>query len=264
MYNKRVSEDFLKYSEQLIEEITTVSFDDKVWYFQQNPDTWHMQFIHYFARLLSIVSKGKIKIKRPLKYKKMRIAFPDNEKFYGCVRSYLDKIYNALGYNEHNLVLDQFVLPHNLFRIDNYFDENVRFIVVERDPRDVFILNKYFWSKTNGDIPYPTEVNLFCEMYDRMRKLERYVEDSRILRINFEDLIYKYDSTVERIYSFIGVSAEAHKNKYKLLNPERSINNTQLFALEDYKRESEIISDRLKEYIYEFPFSYKSDISKCF
>ena len=264
MYNKRVSKDFLKYSEQLIEDLTTVSFIDKVWYFQQNPDTASMQLIHYLSRFLSKVSKRKIKIKEPLKYNKMRLAFPANEEFYSCVKSYLKKIYNELGYDKHNLVLDQLVLPHNLFRIDNYFDENARFIVVQRDPRDVFILNKYFWSKINGAVPYPTDVNMFCEMYKKMRKAEKKVKDSRILKINFEDLIYQYDSVVENIYEFIGVSASEHRNKFKFFNPEISINNTQLFVLNEYKEEADVIKDKLKEYIYDFPYINKSDSSKCF
>ena len=44
---------------------------------------------------------------------------------------------------KENIILDQFLLPFNLFRVDNYFDDRLKAIVVERDPRDVFIINKY-------------------------------------------------------------------------------------------------------------------------
>ena len=55
-------------------------------------------------------------------------------------------------------MLDQLLLPHNLYRVDNYFGNELKAIVVERDPRDVFISNKYICSDKNESVPYSFDV----------------------------------------------------------------------------------------------------------
>ena len=49
-----------------------------------------------------------------------------------------------------------------------------------------------------------------------------------------------------------------------MFNPERSINNTQLFMKDKYKKEVEIIERELSEFLYEFPYINDADISKSF
>ena len=61
---------------------------------------------------------------------------------------FLRRLWADLGILERNVILDQLLLPFNLFRIENYFEpEEIRVFVVERDPRDVYIINKYIWAR---------------------------------------------------------------------------------------------------------------------
>ena len=55
----------------------------------------------------------------------------------------------------------------------NLSPEHFKVIVVYRDPRDVYLLNKYYWYKppvsAPGAIPYfPTDVMKFCDEWKRM------------------------------------------------------------------------------------------------
>ena len=86
-----------------------------------------------------------------------------------------------MGISNSNIILDQFVLPHNLYRIENYFEDNCKVIVVDRDPRDVFLLNKYYWRKANATVPYSFDAEKFCSNYSKMRQAEMCIRDRGIL-----------------------------------------------------------------------------------
>ena len=69
-------------------------------------------------------------------------------------------------------MLDQLLLPHNLFRVDNYFGDELRVFEVSRDPRDVFIQNKYVWRSRNNAVVFPTDAEEFAQFYRRLRGSE--------------------------------------------------------------------------------------------
>ena len=256
-YNHFISYNFINYVYEFIDRIVNEEYDDTYWYFQQEPMSVYMQGRLYFRRLVKMVTGGKVLIKVPLRYKTMRTSFPSETEFYSASKCFLNKVMADLGINESNIILDQLLLPHNLFRIDHYFDDNLRVFVVERDPRDVFLLNKYVWRKDAVSVPYPYDAERFCDYYRRMRKGEKVLDDKRILRYHFEDFIYNYDDSISKIYDFLNVSEEMHDKKKKKFNPDISVNNTQLFRIkglsEEVLSEVKIIETRLRDYLYDFP-----------
>ena len=96
-----------------------------------------------FRALIRNVSRGKIVIKKPLEYKIMRTSFVTPEEFYEKAQKYINNILKCMEIEKKNIILDQMLLPHNVYRAEKYFDDNMECFVVNRDPRDVFILNKY-------------------------------------------------------------------------------------------------------------------------
>lgn len=251
-YRNLVSVDFFNYCIEFIEKLVDIEINDTYWYFQENPINLKMKLKYYLRRLLAKMSFKKIILRCPKRYSKMMLSYPSDKLFYEAARDFLNKFYTALGIQKHNLVLDQFILPYNLFRINNYFDDNCKVIVVERDPRDVFVLNKYVWLKSS-QIPYPLDVHDFSKMYTKIRDLEKRVNDHKIFRINFEDLIYKYEESLERLYEFIGVDKNMHTKKRSKFIPEISIKNTQLFKMNNYvEQECAIIEQECAYYIYNF------------
>ena len=167
----------------------------------------------------------------------MRISYVDSKKFYEESHKYIYKIIEEISKGKENIILDQFLLPFNLFRVDNYFDDKLRVIVVARDPRDVFITNKYIWQQKQICVPFPLEVNEFCSFYKKMRESEKECTSNKVLRINFEDLIYNYDTKIKEITKFLGFKESDHINKKTRFIPEISIKNTQLFRKEEYREE---------------------------
>lgn len=129
-------------------------------------------------------------------------------------------------------------------------------IVVDRDPRDVFLLNKYYWKNAGCPIPYSYDVKEFCTHYRKMRECEIKNSNDNVLRIHFEDLVYKYDDTLQKIFDFLHIEEEQHILKKTKFSPEKSIKNTQIYNRNStFKDEADYIKINLSEYLYEFPFT---------
>lgn len=200
-----------------------------------------------------------------IREKEMLYSFVQEDEFYEYASAYMKKYFKMINKDNKNLILDHFLLPHNSYRIPNYFDEDFRLIIIDRDVRDMYILGKYVWPAINSSAPFPTEVDEFIKFWGGMKRIEKRIDDKRILRINFEDLVYKYDETVERIENFIGLDPKDHVNKKMYFDPAKSIKNTQNFAINsEWKDEVEKIEKELKEYIYDFPYEIETSISEAF
>jgi len=263
-YNKNLSPRFMEYTEEYINSL--IQFHPQFfWYYQENAD-FKMIIKLIFKRLVELVTFKKAKIKKPLLYEDLAFSYIDEDQFYQKTKTYLNKLWGELGIENRNVILDQLLLPFNLFRVHKYFDnEQAKVFVVERDPRDVFIINKYIWSKKGGFVPYPTDVNEFCECYKALRKMEKPASYSGIFRLNFEDLVYDYENTVLRILEFLDVKPSAHTKKFNNFNPKISIDNTQLFlANPEFLKEAKIIEKQLSEFLYNFPQERKPDQNKTF
>lgn len=121
--------------------------------------------------------------------------------------------------------------------------------VVDRDPRDVYLLGKYYWK----DGICPTDPYVFCDWYEYTHKAGSTIEDhNNIFRLRFEDLIYKYDETVNSIERITGLNPLIHTRKYQKLNPLKSIKNTRLWERHSNDHGLEIIRMRLNDYFYDY------------
>lgn len=261
-YKGNISEDFMNYTKEFVDELVEFS-PNYYWYYQEKLTFWGICRMA-LRKVILILSGGKIKLAKPLTHKDMWLAFPDSKEFYDKAKAYLNKIWKALGIEEKNLILDQLLLPFNLNRMEHYFDDNAECFVVQRDPRDVFISNKYVWARQDCPIPYPTDVNQFCKMYKRMRQMEGTNTNSHVHIFQFEDLIYKYEDSVVRIEQILGLSHGLHEKKKQIFNPDCSIRNTQLFLNKDFTKEIEVIEQELKEYLYDFPYAKEVNMNEVF
>lgn len=263
-YNVNLTPKFMEYTEEYIDSLVEYR-PEYYWYYQENADA-RMICKLILKKLVTVLTFGKIQMKKPLVYEDLLLSYVQPEEFYEKTRRYLGKLWKELGVNQRNVILDQLLLPFNLFRFEHYFQKDeAKVFVVDRDPRDVFIINKYIWSKQNNPIPYPVDVHEFCKCYKNLRKTEKEATSEEILRIHFEDMVYRYDETVEKILAHLGESGEKHTKRQTAFDPNRSIENTQLFLSDEkFYEEVKIIEQELQEYLYQFPYERKADQSKTF
>lgn len=261
-YKKYLHPDFMKETEKYIDNLVQY-YPSGYWYLQQKYSVSGVLWMG-FRKLLLLGRRDKSKLKLPLQWPQMKISLITPKEFYRITQEYLKAVFECMGLHETNLVLDQLLLPYNLWRMEHYFGDNAECFVVERDPRDVFVLNKYLWSKRDEAIPYPTDVEEYCEYYNRLRVMERKTQNPHVHRIFFEDLIYHYEESLQAIYHILSVKPVDHIRKYKFFDPRISINNTQLFLGKRYCEEVKIIERNLTRYLYDFPYSKKFDLDKAF
>lgn len=263
-YNKNVSPHFMEITNQYIESLVQHR-PEFYWYYQENAD-WKMLLKLVVRKIVQVCTFGNGKVAKPLLYNDLILSYVKPEEFYTKTRRFLQELWEEMGIKKRNLILDQLLLPFNLFRLPNYFDqEEIRVFVVERDPRDVFIINKYIWSKNNEPVPYPTDVHDFCKFYRKLREMEILVENGSVFRLHFEELIYNYEETVARVLETLGEKSSKHTKKNTKFIPARSIENTQLFLInEKYAKEANIIRQELSEYLYDFPYERVPNCNKTF
>lgn len=258
-YKKIIGDKFMDLTKEYLNNIEQFNYSG-FWYTHEevnNKMFWKL----LLRKPIKILTLNKVKFNKVLKYSDgMRISYIKEKDFYKYSHDYIYKLVNEISKGKENIILDQFVLPFNLYRIDNYFDDDLKVIVVERDPRDVFILNKYIWPDKGITVPFPDDVNKFCEVYKQMRESEIKANSRKIYRVKFEDLVYNYDKTIKEITKFLGFQEKDHINKKTRFKPELSIKNTQLFRDKKYLNENKIIEKELKEYLYDFPYEINNSV----
>ena len=185
-------------------------------------------------------------------------SFVTDKEFYTLTKKFIYQYFSMLrGSNtESNLILNHFLLPHNAFRIPSYFDDGFRLIIIDRDPRDVFVMEKYRVRSDKSLLPCDN-VEDFVSFWRKLRDNVKPVNDDRVINIRFEDLIYNYDRTVAYLERQCSLRPEDHLKKGQIFNLEKSIQNTQLFRLDNkWSDEIAYIEKELPEYLYDF----KTDI----
>lgn len=259
-YKKIIGTNFMKYTNDFIDNITQFKFNG-YWYMHEEPNK-SIIFKLMIRKPMKMLLNNKVFNKKILRYNDgMKISFVKPNEFYCFAKKYIYDVLREMSNTNENIILDQLLLPFNLFRVDNYFGEELKVIVVDRDPRDVFILNKYIWGEKKISVPFPTDANEFCKFYQKMRESEHNCSSKKVLRIHFEDLIYYYESTVEKIQKFVGFTNDDHTMIKTVFNPDISIKNTQLFNEKDiYKKEIKLIEKNLKKYLYDFPYKLNNKI----
>lgn len=262
-YKDIISPDFMKYVDDFMSEVIQYK-PDFFWHYMENTN-FRMGVKLAIRKIIYFMTLRKVKLKKPLLYPEMWISYVNEEQFYHASKQFLANIFDCMGLQQKNIVLDQLLLPHNLHRIPRYFDENLATLVIDRDPRDVYLINKYIWKVKEETVPFPTEPKAFCAYYRGLRESEKNAEGKQIIRIHFEDLVYQYEDTLLKIMNFLDLQESDHIHPKKCFNPNISIENTQLFMTKpEYMKEVEIFKDELGEYLYDFPYERVPDSSKTF
>jgi len=250
-YNSWFKGEFRKLSEDFINDITDArwkGFVEPTAMFK--PTLWRILYYQIYPRLKRLFHGGG-NIGAFYPKQDMYFSSPDKDYFDECVKKYLNNLFMIIDplHEKEFLYFDQIVPPSNVNRYLDYFND-IKVIVVDRDPRDIFIQNTY--KIKESWIPF--DVDTFIKMYRGQRKNIKREEDNRnILRIRFEDAIYRYDEFSKQVASLVGLQESNHTCPKSLFDPSRSIRNTRLWEkynvnMNDIKK----IEEQLSEYCYDY------------
>ncbi|EKW98854.1 hypothetical protein [Ligilactobacillus saerimneri] len=253
-YSLFFGEKWQKYSYEYIDKLTDFTF----------PGWWQYdlydrgQWFYFRKRILNKILHKTIWKNKPeltLNTMKNEITYashPSEEKFLMATRKYIESLFSSVipdGY--HTMMVDQLLPPMNLQRYLRYFNDNMQVVVVDRDPRDVFVLDKYVWK----DGVIPNDVETFCKWYryTRSHRKTENMDTEQVKFIRFEDLVYRYDETTDLLIEWLNLDKAKHTQKRKIFNPDISRKNTKVWQkFPEAEKEVAYISERLTEYLYSY------------
>ncbi|NBH34007.1 hypothetical protein D3Z58_10685 [Clostridiaceae bacterium] len=192
------------------------------------------------------------------------ISYPSSEEFFFLARKFIKHYLKMISEGDIN-IHDHLIWPSHVKNICNYFDDSFRFIIVHRDARDVFLTNKYLYSKHDATGTYPTEATAFVDYWGRLLKMGENQFNENVIHINFEDLIYQYKEESQKIFNFCKIDSKKWIKKRFFFNPDKSIKNTQLFLMNDVcKEEGKVIEHALPHLIYSYPYTIQTSLKDMF
>ena len=147
-------------------------------------------------------------------------------------------------------MVDQIVPSTNLSRYLRYFN-NIRVIIVDRDPRDVYCLEKYVWK----DGMIPTDPKLFCKWFKYTRNnRDKELKNDRVKFVQFEDLVYKYNETVKELERWLELDVKDHIRKNTTFDPSMSKRNTKTWLKYENNEKENIkyIEEELSPFLYKY------------
>lgn len=174
---------------------------------------------------------------------------PDS--FVEKTQDYTDEILRAIGLDlSKNIVLDQPFAGNNPINSMKYYRDS-RCIIVDRDPRDLYMLAKEYFPRRSYQVPHDNVDDFINYFYHMHKNLDKICRNKNVLYIKFEDLVYDYDNTGRNIIDFLGLGE--HKNRKKYFKPERSMANTRLFKkCRKYDADIKEIEIKLSEFLFNF------------
>lgn len=266
-YRYLVGNKFMNIIEEFITEITEYTIKRE----------WYGTFVgrkYSFSRITKDIVKfilGKNKFNHNFgtyiamdKENKGEFSFASKEKLVKATRSlvekYLDIMYKK---TDKTIILNHLLQPQDAKRLEQFMPEDMKMIIVDRDIRDLYVYNKY--TNVWGGNTFPTDVDDFISFMKSYRATECKVDSNRILRVQFEDLIYKYEETVQKIEKFLEIDSLTHHLKKEVFVPEKSIKNTQIFLMDDaWKEEVDKVAKEFPDLVYDFPYDQLTRMEDLF
>lgn len=249
-YRETINKDYMKITQTYIEKLSDFQYKSDFYYqkFKKN----YFRYVTDRCRLgLERLFKGKIRISN-YNMKPSYFAKPTHDEFNKATQEYFAELFkNYTKKDEENfIILDQAISPNNTQVIHRYF-EKAKLIIVDRDPRDIFI-EGIRWGETK-DLDMHTAEAGRKYVIKHLALRDNLCEDADVLNINFEDLVLDYEASVRRIEEFLGFPSANHENPKKYLQPEKSSKNVALWKkyYNDYKAALDVIHEELPQYCYE-------------
>ncbi|RHC03602.1 sulfotransferase domain-containing protein [Dorea formicigenerans] len=195
-------------------------------------------------------------------------ALPSEEKLYAAARKFTSGYFSLFDNGMENdvKIFDHIIWPGQIDDFQQCFEDNFKMIIVDRDPRDLYVLDQHIWSNNTfrkSKIHFPTDTVAFSKEWKNT--LVSKFENPNAMRVHFEDLVYHYEDTVKNIETFLGLKKEQHIHAKEHFNPKDSIENTQVFRVnKEWEKEVKSIAELIPELLYEFPYDRKPERDKMF
>lgn len=186
-------------------------------------------------------------------------VMPSN--FYEAAQTHVDELLKGVGLDQNNIIaLDQPFSGANPQACFPFFHDPYA-VVVDRDPRDLYVFGKTKLMGKMHFFPIDT-VEDFIIYYRSLRKDRPYLEPNpRVLCVRFEDMVYEYEKTMPKLREFLHLPENPRPKS--VFDPDLSIANTQVFRrFPQFADDVKKIEKELSEYCFDFSKYPEPDFNK--
>jgi len=254
-YSTFFGDKYKEYSDDYIETLIDVKFKKSISYYEINNKLKRSFFFRvspFVQRVVVRILRGRVKEFSPyIPMDDKTYSTPDRRRFYEATKNYTKNLFDTIGSNHSFIAIDQLVPAMNAKRYLNYV-HNLKIIVVDRDPRDLFLLNELYW-KGAAYVCDTESVDEYISWYRSIRAHRKFEsKNENILHIMLEDLIFNTNETLGGIYTFLGVDKSNHTKKGHFFKPSVSERHTRLWEkFPEYRR---LDVDKIQKELHEYCF----------
>jgi len=172
------------------------------------------------------------------------LSSPSKDCFIDRTQCYLNDILSSNTPPDSIIVMSNVLEPFNPHRSMRFF-KNIKSIVIDRDPRDIYLAA---WDYTNRDGSKGWKSTLGKDVKDFVRRFRIYRDNCSnnrnddMLTLSFEDLVLHYEDTLKTVYKFLDIDESVHNKKKCFFDPE--VSKVGVGRWKETSREEEI------DYIY--------------
>lgn len=262
-YQSLSNGEFRKISEDYINSMISAKWNGRSTYdpIDISPEYDRRNVKFYPYKIIEKILKKSGILSSRIGMKERYYATLSEEEFALKTRDYLNSVMEACGINQGmNIILEQAFSIENPIRGKEFFVSPVKSIVVDRDPRDVYILTNVIFKSKSVFMPNNCNVVQFVEYYKGLHS--KCISCSEVKYLKFEDLVFKYNETVSMLEEWLGIKQIRRKAFFL---PECSVANTKLFCgFHEYDNDIKYIEEHLVDYLYPFDENYNNTDQKYF
>ena len=251
-YSEKITKDFLRMTNEYIDDLSTFKYKSD-FYYQKFKKNYFRYVIDRIRMGTEFYTHGKIKSANR-KVEDSNFALLTEEEFNEKTKKYLKSLFSYCipeGKMSGIVVLDQAISSNDPQAINRYFDD-AKMIIVDRDPRDMYVEDLVRWRENlDKDVSSKEAGYKYVIRHKALRK--DIPNDGSVLCVKFEDLVINYNEIVSKIESFLGFSERDHISKKMYLKPEISSKNIGIWKqyYDDYKDAIDEIGRLLPEYCFD-------------
>ena len=265
-YKVLYGDSFLKITNQYINNLSyMVEGGSNVNHYTHVSTSFMKAVIQLAARI--IWKRPIYKLGRQYHYDKkpLYVCLPDQNKFLQETKHFTSNYLELTSGDNAITLYDHLLLPQHHSLLDIYFDNRLKLIIVLRDPRDLYICDKYIWSQKSmyGKRFFPDTPEAFVNYWKKV--VVHPYENKHILFLHFEDIVYQKKKVITDLSAFLGIDASAWTQEHKNFDERVSIYNTQVFKSNpEWLKEVAYIEENLTQYLYDFPFESDHKLRRVF
>ncbi len=249
-YSEKINPKFMQITELYLDRLTDYKYIEQYFHFKSKAS--YFRYVIDRCRYgLEFYSHGKMHVANR-NITPLRFSHPSKDKFYFETKKYFNNLFDVDSlHRQHKnyIVLDQALAPNDSDLVGKYFN-NGKMIIVDRDPRDMFadiMFNAVLLDDRTNTEEYGKN---FAKRQIALR--EHIQLDENIMKIYFEDLIFHYEETRNKIMKFLKIDSTVPCAQKKFFDPKISKKNVESWKriYKDYNYVIDTIAVELKDYLY--------------